>query len=94
MRIHATVHVPEGVPEVSLRELERELIAIARTWEDALRQRLIDRFGPARGRELAARWGPRFPEYYRASIDPAMVIGDVECFDRLEEYVISARSFA
>ena len=29
-------------------------------------------------RELAARWAPRFPEYYRASVDPALVVGDVE----------------
>src|SRR5215210_5274272 len=84
VRIHANVHVPDGVPDVSLRELEHELIALTRTWEDLLRERLVDRFGPARGRELAARWGPRFPEYYRASVDPAMVVGDVECFDRLE----------
>jgi glutamate dehydrogenase len=84
VRVHANVHVPDGVPDVSLRELERELIALTRTWEDLLRERLVARFGPVRGRELAARWGPRFPEYYRASVDPAMVLGDVECFERLE----------
>ena len=78
VRVHANVHVPDGVPDVSLRELEQELISLTRTWEDGLRERLVDRFGPTRGRELAARWGPRFPEYYRASVDPAMVVGDVE----------------
>jgi len=84
VRVHATVHVPDGVPDVSLRELEQELISLTRTWEDGLGERLVERFGRARGRELAARWGPRFPEYYRTSIDPAMVVGDVANLDRLE----------
>jgi len=84
VRVHATVHVPEGVPDVSLRELEQELVSLTRTWDDALRERLVDRFGPTRGRELAAHWGPRFPEYYRASVEPSLAVGDVECFDRLE----------
>jgi glutamate dehydrogenase len=85
VRVHATVHAPDGVRDVSLRELELDLIALTRTWEDGVRERLVERFGRARGNELAARWGPRFPEYYRASIDPSMVIGDVENLDRLEQ---------
>jgi len=84
VRVHANVHVPDGVPEISLRELEQRLVSLTRTWEDGLRERLVGRFGPTRGRQLAAEWGPRFPEYYRASIGQAMVVGDVECFDRLE----------
>ena len=84
VRVHANVHVPDGVPDVSLREVEQELISLTRTWEDVVRERLVDRFGPTRGRELAAKWGPRFPEYYRALIDPAIAVADVACFDRLE----------
>ena len=84
VRVHANVHVPGGVPDVPLRELEQELVSLTRTWEDKLRERLVDRFGPSRGRALAAKWGPRFPEYYRASVEPAMAVADVESFERLE----------
>ncbi len=84
VRIHVTVHGPEGVPDVPLAELERELIALTRTWEDQLREQLVAAEGPARGAELAARWGPRFPEYYRASQSPELAVADVRCFDRLE----------
>jgi glutamate dehydrogenase len=84
VRVHVTVHAPGGVPDISLRELEQELISLARTWDDDVRERLVDRFGPTRGSELAARWAPRFPEYYRASVDPSLVVADVACFDRLE----------
>jgi glutamate dehydrogenase len=84
VRVHVTVHAPDGVPDVSLRELEQELIRLARTWDDDVTERLVERFGPTRGRELAARWAPRFPEYYRASVDPSLVAGDVASFERLE----------
>jgi glutamate dehydrogenase len=84
VRIHATVHGPEGVPDVPLAELERELIALTRTWGDELREQLIAAEGPTRGAELAVHWGPRFPEYYRASQAPALAVADVRCFDRLD----------
>ena len=84
VRVHVTVHAPGGVPDISLRELEQELISLARTWDDDVRERLVDRFGPTRGSELAARWTPRFPEYYRASVDASLVVADVACFERLE----------
>src|SRR5829696_6471216 len=84
VRIHVTVHGPDGVPDVPLAELEQELIALTRTWEDELRDQLVAAEGPVRGAELAARWGPRFPEYYRASQKPALAVADVRCFDRLE----------
>ncbi|HYI19542.1 MAG TPA: NAD-glutamate dehydrogenase [Solirubrobacteraceae bacterium] len=84
VRIHATVHAAERVPDVPLEELERELIALTRTWEDGLHDELVAAEGPARGAELTARWGPRFPEYYRASQTPRLAVADVRCFERLE----------
>jgi glutamate dehydrogenase len=84
VRVHVTAHAPGGVPDVSLRELEQELIRLARTWDDDVRERLVERYGPTRGADLATRWTPRFPEYYRAAVDPALVVADVACFERLE----------
>ena len=53
-RIHFTVHVGHGeVPDVSLRELEQEVAALARTWDDRLQERLMALHGEARGRALA-----------------------------------------
>ena len=40
---------PEGIPELPIAELEQEVVALARTWDDALRERLVER----------ARAGPR-----------------------------------
>jgi glutamate dehydrogenase len=84
VQVFFTVHASGGCPELSFRELEREVVALARTWDDRLREQLDLRFGDGRGRTLAAHWAPRFPEYYKASNDPALAVHDVECFDRLE----------
>jgi glutamate dehydrogenase len=84
VRVHVTVHAADSVPDVPVAELEQEVVSITRTWDDGLRERLLDAFGPTRGRELASHWGPRFPEYYRASVDPALAVADVRCFDALE----------
>ena len=78
VRVHVTVHAPGGVPEVPLRELEQELIALTRTWDDDLRDQLVAaprRDSPAS--ELAARWGARFPRYYKASVAPSVAVADV-----------------
>ena len=83
VQVHFTVHAPRGMPEVDFRELEREVRALARTWDDRLREQL-DGARPAAAASLAARWAPRFPAYYKASVDPALAVHDVECFERLE----------
>jgi glutamate dehydrogenase len=85
VRVHVTVHAPEGVPDVPVRELEQEVVSLTRTWDDGLRERLVDACGPTRGRELALRWGPRFPKYYKAAVSPALAVADVRCLDRLEQ---------
>ena len=84
VQIHFTVHAAGGMPEVEFRELESDVRSLARTWDDRLREQLDLRVGSGPGRSLAARWAPRFPEYYKASVDPALAVHDVECFERLE----------
>jgi glutamate dehydrogenase len=83
--IHFTVHVGEAqVPDVSLEELERDVIALTQTWEDRLRAALVRAFGTGRGGELFDRWAGRFPEAYRSSTPPSQTIRDIENLERLE----------
>ena len=84
VRVHVSVHAPGGVPEVPMRELEQELIALTRTWDDDLRDRLVERHGVIAGKALAARWAARFPRYYKASVAPSVAVADVDAFERLE----------
>jgi glutamate dehydrogenase len=83
--VHFTVHVSEGdIPDVSVKDLEEEVIAITRTWDDRLREILESIHGRERGRALAERWAPRFPEYYKSSTDLHLAAIDVGYFEHLE----------
>ncbi len=68
-RIFFTVHLDPGVqiPEVPYEELDEEVERLARTWDDDLLDALVARVGRQRGAMLAEKWGPRFPNYYKAS---------------------------
>ena len=61
VRVHVTVHVPAGVPDIPLRDLEQELVSLTRTWDDGLRERLLDRFGPTPRRRARGALGTALP---------------------------------
>ncbi len=80
-QIHFTVWVDGDIPDVPYRDLELAVVALTRTWEDHLEDRLQTRVTGEEAARLTARWAPRFPEYYRASVDIDIAAGDVLCLD-------------
>ena len=64
-------------PHVDLAALERELAEISRSWDDALREQLVDQVGQARGIELADTWAGAFPAGYREDRDPSLAVIDI-----------------
>jgi glutamate dehydrogenase len=95
-RFHFTVHVPEGqIPDVSFAELEREVIAAARTWDDALSDALVEKHGDVVGHALARRYAGLFPGYYKSASPIFMAEFDVEQFEMLGEdrpYVVALQN--
>jgi glutamate dehydrogenase len=92
-RIFFTVHVDPNaqIPEVPYEELEAEVERLARTWDDDLRDALTKRVGPVRGAQLADKYAPRFPDYYKVSeTDWELAVDDVL---RLEELESSSEGF-
>ena len=86
-RIHFTIWVSGGsIPEISFAELEAEVVAVARNWEDRLFEALHDRLGPERAHQLADTWAGRLPEYYRTSVAIELSVNDVL---KLEELITS-----
>jgi glutamate dehydrogenase len=83
-RIHFTVHVHGEVPQVSTAELEQQVVAITRTWDDRLRERLVAMHGEEKGTKLADRWAARFPDYYKSATDIYLSVLDIEQFERVE----------
>ena len=92
-KIFFTVHVEAGVqiPEIRHEELEAEVERLARTWDDDLADALAARLGEQGGRALAAKYAPRFPDYYKTSdTDWALAVDDVL---NLEELASSPDGF-
>ncbi len=84
VRVHFTVHRAKGgLPELSRRDLEAEILELARTWDDRAREELVGRLGDERGRMLAKRWTKRLPESYKAAVDPSAAADDIGNFERL-----------
>ncbi len=83
VQLHVVVHDPKGLRMIDERELEAAVSAMARTWQTSLRDALVAREGEEPGRLLAAHWGPRLPEQYRAIVDPFSAVDDVLSLDRL-----------
>jgi glutamate dehydrogenase len=84
-QLHYTVHVAIGeVPDVSFDELERDVVEIARTWDDRLVERLIEVHGPEGARVLFDRWAHRFPDYYKTTTAVELAAEDILRFEELE----------
>jgi glutamate dehydrogenase len=83
VQLHVVVHDDHGLRQVDERDLAAAVLDLARTWLTALRDALTERTGDEAGRLLAAHWGPRLPEQYRASVPAAQAVGDVLALERL-----------
>ena len=92
-RVHFLVHAPGELPELALRALEAEVIALSRTWDDELRDLLIERRrARSTGRRLAEAWLHRFPGHYKGYTSVDSAAHDIACFGRLaagEGHVVS-----
>jgi glutamate dehydrogenase len=93
--LHFAVHVDGEIPDVSFADLEQEVVALARTWDDHLRERLVSLHGEERGNVLADRYAGRFPDYYKSSTDIHLAVLDIDCFERLtpdEPFVVGLKN--
>jgi glutamate dehydrogenase len=83
-RIHFSVWTAEGAPlDIDVLELEREVVALARNWEDRVFFELSEITGEAIARRLCNTWTPLFPDYYKASTAIRLVAGDILALEDL-----------
>ncbi len=66
-----------------IRSLESAIAELARRWDDRLQEKLIEKFGARRGRELAERWVSAFSAEYQAAIDVSRAVADIEDVEKL-----------
>lgn len=85
-RIHYIIGLPDqGSPEHDPASLEAGIVALVRTWGDALRAALAESQGGDRARRLAARYGDAFSAAYRDDFQPESAVADVLILDGLGE---------
>ena len=84
VRLHVSLYAAEGLPELDVEALERAVKALARTWDDQLRDALVAQHGDERGRLLHARWASRLPSSYKARIPAGAAIADVDALEDLK----------
>ena len=85
-RIHFTVWVGEGeTPEVAFTDLEKEVIALTRNWQDRVQDVLTSRLGREQGRALGEKWLHRLPDYYTTSVPIELTPGDILRLDELSD---------
>ena len=71
--------------------LESEVVRLARTWDDFLRDHLVERHGQARGHDLAERWRAAFSPAYRSGTAVEIALHDIE---RLETLMAAGGAFS
>jgi glutamate dehydrogenase len=89
-RLHFCFNAEPPRPQ-KIKELEAEVTRLSHRWEDRLYERLVEKFGAARGRALAAVWSGAFPPEYKAATSATRAVADIDC---VEQLIRSGRGFA
>ncbi|HUH94808.1 MAG TPA: NAD-glutamate dehydrogenase [Casimicrobiaceae bacterium] len=85
-RVMITVRTTPGqIPPYDVREIEAELLAAARRWEDDLKDALIEALGEARGNERLLQFGRAFPASYREDFAARAAVPDIEMMAGLSD---------
>jgi glutamate dehydrogenase len=76
-RTHYLVRITDSHVEYKVKDIERNLIEAARTWEDKLETALTGVYGEARGRELGRKYVNSFARGYKEEMLPSDALVDI-----------------
>ena len=83
-RLHMLVRTPpESNAGVDAVELERRITETVRTWQDQLKDSLLDDRGEAEALRLFRAWGGSFPAAYQEDTPLEVAVDDVAALERL-----------
>ena len=84
-RTHYTVRVADNNIEFNVKDIERNLIEAARTWEDKLQSVLLERAGEATGNDLNRKYSHAFARAYKDQVLPSAAVVDIEKLELLTD---------
>jgi glutamate dehydrogenase len=83
-RVHMIIRLPaDGGPRIDAEELEKLIAETVRTWNDRLRDALIEKHGELDGRLLAERYRNAFPAAYEEDVTATVAIDDIRQLDEV-----------
>jgi glutamate dehydrogenase len=83
-RVHIIARLPEtGGPRIDVAALEERIADTVRTWDDRLRDALIEAYGEFEGRTISDRYRNAFPAAYEAEVPAEEAIADLRELDRV-----------
>ncbi len=86
-RIHFVVRVaPSEQSHYEIKAIENKLIETGRTWQDDLRDALVEHCGEERSNELLKRYRHAFPASYRESFPARIAVVDIDYFETLASH--------
>ncbi|SFR49628.1 glutamate dehydrogenase [Marinobacter daqiaonensis] len=78
-RVQFTIRVPQaGSRRLPVKEIQEEVIELARSWRDGLASALHETWGEERGNELLRRYESAFPASYQDMFSPRRAAIDLE----------------
>jgi glutamate dehydrogenase len=84
-RTHYTVRVADNNIEFNVKDIERNLIEAARTWEDKLQSVLLECAGEATGNDLNRKYSHAFARAYKDQVLPSAAVVDIEKLELLTD---------
>ena len=84
-RTHYLVRITDSHVEYKVKDIERNLVEAARTWEDKLETALTGVYGEARGRELGRKYVNSFPRAYKEEMLPSDALVDIGKLEALND---------
>lgn len=84
-RTHYLVRINDSHVEYKVKDIERNLVEAARTWEDKLESALVGVYGEARGRELTRKYASAFPRGYKEDMLPNDALVDIGKLEALND---------
>ena len=85
-RAHIIVRTrPWATPEYNVRKIEKRIEHAIRSWQDHLKEALLERFGEEQGLKLHRRYANCLPAAYREDVEPASATHDLVKMDTLRD---------
>lgn len=93
-RIHFVVRLdPTKELSYDLKDIERKLVEIGKSWQDGLRENIMDYFGEEHGLKLLRCYQNAFPAGYRDTFSARYAISDIEYMEEVLETCALGMSF-